>query len=112
MNRDKLDEVIGNNIKEEFKDIKMTDELKSKILNGFPPVKKSILVRFSEFMNREIEIPIPIIGAAAAVFIAVVLVSVNPVDTRNNKDLFGYTDVEIVRTGEGSIVFFKEDDLK
>lgn len=107
MEKDKLDEFIGNCLKHELEDIKMSQEFKLNILKKAK--KKTFMDKVKDLLNKEIEIPISVAGGFAALFIICFIAVLSP---SNESGGFGYKDIERVRIGGGEVIFIKGEDNK
>lgn len=111
MEKDKLDMLIEEKLKEEFRDVKMSHSLKDSIRKNAARQNNSLYKRFKVFMNRTIEIPIP---SAMAVCVIVAFLGFGTFtvteDMKRDKSIKGYTDVKVMRLA-GMDIYMDSNDI-
>lgn len=104
-----FDEHIYEKLSEDFSDVQMSLELENRILNSTILKKSSILERFKNFLEKEIEIPV---SAIALSTIAITIIIVNPfIVTENMKKANGMmiaSKVNVISLDGSGYVFLDE----
>lgn len=104
-----FNEDIYDKLSEDFSDIKMSLDLENRILNSTILKKPSFLERLKNVLDKEIEIPVPIMALSTLV---VAIIIVNPfIVTQNMKkanDMMTASNVKVISLDGLGYVFLDE----
>lgn len=110
MEKDRLDSLIGEELKRDVCRIRMSESLKDSIREKTIKKNKSFYSRFKSLMNTTIEIPVPSVMAACILicFLAVSTFTVTD-SMKKDKSIQGYTSIKVVRIGGMDVYMDNED---
>jgi hypothetical protein len=112
MERNRIDDLISENLKEEVSSISMSSLLKEKILSEARNEKLGLYQRFLKLMNTTIEISVSS-ALAACLTICILTFSAFSITSNIKKDksLMGYTSIKTVNTGGMDIIVEYENEV-
>lgn len=109
MEKDKLDIAIGECLRDELKDIKMSSNLKDSITKETVR-NKTLKRRLKDLMDMTIDIPIPSAVAACVILCFFTFSTFNVTENmKKDKSIHGYTSVRTIKVGNMNITVENEN---
>jgi len=105
MEKDKLDNLIKESLREEVQDIKMSSSLRENILKSTIKKPDNIFRRFVKLMNLTVEIPVPSLAVLCIILCVMGYSGLSIAGgMKRDESITGYTSVKTIRIGGSEII--------